>query len=286
MLRGVRVGLESDTLSSAGMLQKVTWRLLPAEDAWDALIAEDETRWDETTVTIDSSRGIWITVEYEKTTYTGILLKGVDDRTGDGFQHFPLLMTKMTGSLREVLIEYLESNFDTRVSALQLSSPQVTNSFEEYLSNVCLDDDGEQLSSADSIRAIRNTVKETEVFVGFDVPSSSGALKVLEIHLAREDVPKLIVRGRASHENSPTDNPFLQALSTYIDGHLALDLSHEKVKITRIACDAFVLGIEGKLKLSEPVANEQQEQQGRATRRLVEGLVKIAVGGRLSTQNT
>lgn len=281
VLRGVRVGLETDTLSAAGTLRKVTWRLLPDEGAWDALLAEDETRWDETTVTIDSSRGIWISVEYEKSTYTAVLLKGEEDGTGDGFQHFPLLMTKMSGSLRDVLIEYLESSFDTRIAPLQLSSAQVIDSFEQYVRSVCLDEEEQELSSAERIRAIRNTVKDTQVFVGFDLPSNSGALKTLDIHLAREDLPQLITRGKALQNNTTADTPFLQALSTYVDGHLALDLTHEKVKIVRIACDAFVLGIEGKVKLSEPTGNEQQEQQYRATRKLVDGLVKIAEGGKL-----
>lgn len=278
----MRVGLETDTLNIAGTLRKVTWRLLPDEDAWDASLAEDETRWDETTVTIDSSRGIWISVEYEKSVYTAVLLKGEDDGVGDGFQHFPLLMTKMSGSLREVLIEYLENNFDTRIAPLQLSSTQVIDSFEQYLRNVCLDEDGEELSSAGKIRAIRNTVKDTEVFVGFDIPSNSGALKTLEIHLAREDLPRLVTRGKALQNSTTGDKPFLRALSTYVDGHLALDLTHENVRIVRIACDAFVLGIEGKVKLSEPTGNEQREQQYRATRKLVDGLVKIAEGGMLS----
>jgi hypothetical protein len=285
VLRGVRVGLEHDTLSNAGTLREVTWRLLPDEDAWDAFLAEDETRWEETTVTIDSSRGFWINVEYEKSTYTAVLVKAEEDGFGEGFQHFPLLMTKMSGSLREVFIDYLESNFDTRIASLQLSSTQVTDSFEQYLRNVCHDEEEQELSSAEKIRAIRNTVKDTEVFVGFDLPSNSGALKTLEIHLAREDLPRLVTRGKALQNNTTGDIPFLQALSTYVDGHLALDLTHEKVKIVRIACDAFVLGIEGKVKLSEPAGNEQWEQQYRATRKLVDGLIKIAEGGKMLSLN-
>ena len=282
VLRGVRVGLETDILTTAGLFQKVTWRLLPDEDAWDALLAEDETSWNETTMTINHSRGIWICVVYERNTYTGLLLRGQQDGVIEGFQHFPLLMTRMPASLRDVLVEYLESNFDTRVSDLRLSSPQVTGAFEDYLRNVCLNDEGEEMNSAQRVRAIKSIVKETEVFIGFDVPSVSGALKTLEVHLTREDIPRLLNRGKTIEDSPLAQSPFIQALSIYLDGHLALNLKHERVRVVRIACGAFVLGIEGKVKLSEPLANELQDQQYRATRSLTDRLVNIALDGKLS----
>lgn len=281
VLRGVRIGLGNDAITAAGGLNKVTWRLLSEEDAWDKAQGDEETRLEETTVTIDSSRGILVTVAYEKMTYTAILLKMEDVVSEAGFQHFPLLLTKMPASLKETFLAYLSSTFDTRVSAIHLSSKQVIGVFETYLSDVCTGVDGVELESGERIRVLRNVVKETEVFVGFDMLTDSGALKTIEIHLLREDVPKLLATGRPMAVDGAS-TPFMNALSVYMQAHLALDLKHEQVKIVRIACGAFVLGAEGKVKLSEPVGSEEHlHQQSFATTALVEGLVKVAAGGEL-----
>jgi len=141
---------------------------------------------------------------------------------------------------------------------------------------VCLDDDGKELDYADRIRTLRNVVKEAEFFVGFNIPLHSAALKILEIHIMREDVPRFLTRGKSTPQGDSEASPFLQALSTYAQDHLALDLKHEQVRITRIACGGFVLGMEGKVKLGEPIASELRKQQARATETLVDGLVEIA----------
>lgn len=276
VLRGVRVGLENDGITVAGTLKNVTWRLLPDEESWQALQADATTRFDETTVTIESSRGMCITIDYERYSYTAILLKSGEEREQDGFQHFPLLLTRMPGSLKEVLVEYLETTFDSRVSSLNLPSQTITHIFEKYLSDVCIGEDGEELDSAERIRALRNIVKETEIFIGFKLASNSGALNSFEIHLAREDIPRLLTKGKSLQHERPDKSPFMLALTTYVQGHLALDLKHEKVRITRIACGAFVLGAEGKVKITEPTGGELQHQHFQATQELIEGLVQLA----------
>jgi hypothetical protein len=60
---------------------------------------------------------------------------------------------------------------------------------------------------------------------------------------------------------------FTAALAHYIDGHLALNINHPYVAISKIACGAFVLGAEGRIKIF-PAA------EGTATEMLVEGLVE------------
>lgn len=282
VLRGVRVGLTHDGVVAAGPLQKVSWRLLPQEKGWNGESVAGAEVLDETTGTIQNSRGIWISIEYERAVYTGILLKGATDNAGDGFEHFPLLMTRMTGALRDALIYYLENTFDARASSLRLSSTQISSKFESYLKDVSQEEDGSRLQSAERIRAIRNIVKETEVFIGFKIASDSGALRNLEVHLTREDIPKLLSRGASISNEQSNNAPFIQALSAYLKGHLALNLKHDGVQIVRIACGAFVLGAEGKIKLTEPAATEVQEQHARATANLVQSLIDFAAVNSLS----
>lgn len=61
-----------------------------------------------------------------------------------------------------------------------------------------------------------------------------------------------------------------------------MNIKHERVKIVKIACGAFVLGADGKAKLTEPVSQDGNNIQNRATWRLYNGLVGLAKGGALS----
>jgi len=56
----------------------------------------------------------------------------------------------------------------------------------------------------------------------------------------------------------------MTALRRYVDGHLALDMRHERVRIVKVACAGFVLGgAEGRLKvLAPPGSVGQQEVNG------------------------
>jgi hypothetical protein len=296
VLRGVRVGLapEDDILARAGGLQTVTWKLLPEEEAW---VADDETELgiDETTLSLTASRGMLVTVAYEKLAYRAILLRdlrnqGLDEtmagteESGDGFQYFPLMLAKMPGALRETFIDFLTQTFDTRVSPLRLSSSYLTNTFERYLADISIADDGSMMDVVDTGKSLRSIIRDTAVFIGFDLPGGSTVLKTIDIQIAREDLPRMVRKGKKIEGKD--ESPFLNALAGYVKAHLALDLRHERVKIVRIACGAFVLGGDGRMKLTPPSGlDDGDNPQGRATRRLVNDLIRIAAGGALSANN-
>lgn len=212
VLRGVRVGLgpEDDALARVGALQTVTWRLLPEEETWSA---EDETEIadDDTTMSLDFCRGMIVTVTYEKMSYKAILLR--DERGDDtdalmvtvreetnGFQHFPLLLSRMPGSLRDAFANFLAETFDVRISALQFSGTYLTDTFERYVADVSIGEDGEPLDMIERSRVLRNTIKETLVVVGFDIPGGLTALKTIDINIAREDLPRMVARARILEE--------------------------------------------------------------------------------------
>jgi len=295
VLRGVRVGLgpEDNVLARVGALQTVTWKLLQEEEAW---AAEDETELgnDDTTISLAVNRGILVTVTYEKMAYRAILLRarreGNYDETvdsaredDDGFQRFPLLLSKMPGPLRETFADYLSTTFDARVSALRLSSTYLTDTFEKYLGDISIGGDGEVLEVAERSRSLRNVIKEVAVYLGFDLQDVSDSLKTIDIQIAREDLPKLIMKGLQIGKQGTSSNPFLDALTLYIKVHLSLNMADERVKVLRIACGAFVLGGEGRVKITQPLSNADGDSpQSRATRRMVNDLISAASGGALS----
>ncbi|PSS16529.1 hypothetical protein M430DRAFT_245404 [Amorphotheca resinae ATCC 22711] len=283
VLRGVRVGLGSDedVLARVGALQTVTWRVLVDEEFWDGDVG-DETQME----VVGQGRGIHVVVSYEKARYAAFLLRGREERDiEEGFQRFPLLLTRMPGALRDTFTGFLASTFDTRVSALALGRGYLTSALESYITNCLVGEDGEAVELAESSQALRKILKDVQVVIGFDLPSVNQSLKTIDILIAREDLPRLVQSGKRIARNGGEENPqpFTDALTSYVHTHLALDMRHESVKILKIACGSFVLGAEGKAKLTEPSISDGGDVQRRATGMLVEKLIELAKGGKMST---
>ena len=289
VLRGVRVGLSEDNvMARVGALQTVTWKLLPDEDLWTGADETQITGNEDTTMSLAASRGMLVTITYEKAVYTAILLRdmqgdldesmigvGLD---GHGFQSFPLLLTKMPAALRDPFTEFLATTFDARASILQLSSAYLTNALDQYLAYICVGEDGEPLDPLDSSRTLRTIIGSISAEVGFDVPRGSASLKTIEINVASEDVPRMISRGEKLGDGR--EKPFMNALTAYVKAHLALDLSHEMVNIVGLHCQAFRLTAAGKARFNLPhVGVDGDSPQRRATKRLVNGLITAAKGG-------
>jgi hypothetical protein len=277
VLRGVRVGLgaPSDELARVGSLQNVSFKVLVEENDWDGGRTQDEDQDGDTTMALGPGRGIIVEVVYEKAGYKAILLRAEEregDNIGEGFQYFPLMLSRMPASLRETFTSYLESTFDTRISALHLNPRYLTSSLETYIESCSISGDGEVMELAESSHSLRRILRDIIITLGFDLPSSSSSLKTIEFSIAREEIPRLVQNGKRI---KGTGGPFMDALASYVDKHMALDMRHEMVKVVRIASGAFVVGAEGKAKFNEPVGDGDGVQE-RATRRLVDGLVEAA----------
>lgn len=290
LLRGVRIGhSENNVLAQAGALQTVSWKLLPHENLWTE---EDESQLmdnKDSTMSLEASRGMLVTITYETKAYKAILLRDTqpdqdESRIGVGqddygFRSLPLLLTKMPIGLRDIFVDFLATTFDTRVSVLHLSSAYLMTAMEQYHAYICIGEDGDPLDPVESSRALRMTIGAVTVQVGFDIQGRSGALKTIDIQIAREDLPRIISRGKKLDGTAC----FADALATYVKAHLALDLRHKLVKIVRISCDAFALGSEGMAKFTLLLENEEgKSSQRRATMRLINGLMATAKGGVLS----
>lgn len=264
-------------MARVGALQTVTWRLLPEEGFWNA---NEDTQLDDT-IGLSDRQGIIVTITYEKAAYTAILLGASQDALGgDGFQYFPLLLTRMPGSLRDAFTEFLASTFDTRVSILHLGRAYMTKALEDYISDCSVDEDGEVADISQISRKLRTVIKEVQITIGFDLPSGGPSIKTIDFQIARQDLPKIVQSGKRIEKDSAGESPFMAALWNYVNVHLALDLRHDRVKILKVACGAFVLGTEGKMKLTELGADDSI--QNLATGNLLDSLVKLGRGGVLS----
>ncbi|KAH8602083.1 kinetochore complex Sim4 subunit Fta1-domain-containing protein, partial [Bisporella sp. PMI_857] len=284
VLRGVHVGLDlDDVLARVGSLQAVNWRRLLKEDIW---VSEHDDATIHSVDNISDTCGILIKISYERASYSAVLLKHaqgeeVYDTTmeeADGFEHFPLLLTRMPGSLRETFTKFLSSTFDTRASILHLGGTYLTDALEKYITSLLTDEDGVSIRSVQAGSMVARIIKDVQIVIGFDVPSTIPSLKTMDFIVAKEEVERLIQTGKnIGEKDTGQPHPFMAAFSDYLNSHLALDITHERVKILRIACGAFVVGSEGKIKLTNPAYIEDSTQR-QATRDLIENLIEIARG--------
>ena len=296
VLRGVRVGLivDEEALSRVGALKTVQWSLLKDEESWEEESNANQVTVDDTTIQDISHAGILVEVKYEKATYSAILLQDIirpNHNETPGFSHYPLLLTRMQGSLREAFLDFLSTTFDTRASILKLPSRFLAETAEKYLANVTNSETGE-MDSVAATRSLRTIIKDILITLSFDVPGISSSLRAIDITISKEDSWRMILRGQKllQIESQPANKtpkphrPFTRALKQYVDRHMGLQLDNPNVKISRVACGAFVLGTEGKIKLSTPPQIEDGEDlQRKATKTLVTDLIHLATGGKVAT---
>lgn len=283
VLRGVRVGLatEDETLTRVGALRHVQWRFLAADEAPAEAEADETELPQETTGSDRASTGIHVEIQYETAVYTAILLRstGVNGESMPdqlGFSHYPLLLARMPVSLRETLLHFLATNFDARASPLRLGPQVLAAQFEKYISDLlavaAADDDN---GSAATLRLV---IKDLVISFTFHRPQGTTAahLKSIDMTVPKDDLGALLRRGQKLAQATNSAQPFMAALAHYIQAYTALDINHPHVNIAKVACGAFVLGADGRIKLFPPPGDGHGSAQARATRALATRLIDLA----------
>jgi hypothetical protein len=132
-------------------------------------------------------------------------------------------------------------------------------------------------SAITSRTLLEEVMKDVQLTLAFSPPVAP-ALKALDVHIPRESLVSFAVNGasrtqqllRSSHPSPLSQKqeqasiPFLNSLSAYFERHLAmkLDLCHtppgdqgslvnprQHVRLSKVACSAFVLGADGRIKI-------------------------------------
>ncbi|KAG9195237.1 hypothetical protein G6011_00357 [Alternaria panax] len=259
-VRGVQVDFAAaaDT-AKLGPLDECSWELIGDEDAWidrhrQSMDPDASQSSAASQPAPDGARGLEVSLEYEKQTYNALLLRdpGVTSSLR-GFTSLPLLLVKMPGPIRDIFLNYLRTTFNAHVAPLRLPSPVIASSLETYFRH---------LSARHSTQSIQDVVRQLHVQLAF--PNTTTILKHVDITIAGADISGFVHRGRLLKDTH--DKPFTAALSAYLKQHLALDMSHPKVQISRIACNSFHLGTERlKLVAPDPLADTSFSDQGSAS---------------------
>ncbi|KAF2265994.1 hypothetical protein CC78DRAFT_170434 [Lojkania enalia] len=234
-VRGVEVDFASTegALPNLGPLEECHWDLLGDEDAFierhRQLFEDVEASQISSAVGASQARGIQVTLDYERQSYSALLLRDPEAKVSPaGFTSLPLLLVKMPALIRDIFLNYLRTNFDAHVAPLKLQSIFLTSTLENYFRH---------LSAPRSRQSIRDVVRQLQVQLAF--PGSTTVLKHIDVNIAGADVLGFFKRGKLLP--NAKDAPFTTALRSYLQNHLALDISNPKVQISRITCGSFTI---------------------------------------------
>ncbi|OJJ78505.1 uncharacterized protein ASPGLDRAFT_100214, partial [Aspergillus glaucus CBS 516.65] len=255
VLSGLQTGLgggvaEDDTVSKTGALRACTWEAIPQFDDTFTSSAQAQGQ---------GQTGILITLSYETTTYKAALLTTPDTQPQNprkGVTPLPLLLTRLPTPLRQTLLTFLSTAFDTYPSPLRLPAPFMCNALDTYV--ITFLSSGAH-DAADILEDVVRDVQLTLAFSGSVAPS----LKSLGVGVPRGMVGGFLRR-------SGDGEGFLGRVEGYLEAHLAmkLDLSttgngnglaKQHVRVSKIACGGFVIGSEGRMKLSADLRRQDDD---------------------------
>ncbi|OJJ44407.1 hypothetical protein ASPZODRAFT_18600 [Penicilliopsis zonata CBS 506.65] len=247
---------DEEALSKTGALKACTWEPIdiPDEDGQSSI------------------SGISIVLEYENAVYKAALLAGRDgqgSRGDNATTALPLLLTRLPNALRQTVTTFLSATFDVYCALLRLPPYFLCTGLERYLHNLTGGSSGPVMDpSSDPRFILEDVVKEMQLTLSFSQPIAP-SLKSLNVNVPRESFSQFVLPSTNAPAASKT--PFLTSLGTYLETHLAMKLdlddlsgqktlAHQYIRLSKVACSAFVLGTEGRLKLVANLAEDDDDE--------------------------
>ncbi|KAI0411127.1 kinetochore complex Sim4 subunit Fta1-domain-containing protein [Xylaria grammica] len=189
-------------------------------------------------------------LEYEKATFSALMLPSLDERNTrqsadegedespqlrkappwiqnhkededatDAFAHFPLLLTRMPAPLKSVLVDFLSSTFDCRISPLHLGTRTLIHSLERWIKESGVDDGrkalnkdvaltlGFHLEPTTDAAALTGSApddqKQQSSYHGPSKPAPLG-LKTIDVVVPAEESRRFLRVGKRIPTDSPT----------------------------------------------------------------------------------
>ncbi|KAL2107600.1 hypothetical protein VUR80DRAFT_5016 [Thermomyces stellatus] len=306
VVRGVYVGLEpgQSELGKAGSLESVSLRWVEMRYVLDKDdrdrrspsmdLSSNALAGDERLGAYGTKRGIWIDIQYENAECTGMLLpdlSGEDERelpdqtwAAHGgkvdqtrFLQLPLLLLRMPPALKNIVIEWLASAFDCRISSLTLGTCSLVSILEKWLANAVMPSRG--VGGKDIVLTLGFSLPQLQEPTPEDDDEEEQTnvpvgIRSMDVAISPGDVQKFLEAGEAMAQEreqtnprpwtgdaktrkwlaggndddgwawktaSEASQPFVDAVARYLDNHLALNLFHPCVKVIKVATPGFVL---------------------------------------------
>ncbi|KAL5624371.1 hypothetical protein BROUX41_004431 [Berkeleyomyces rouxiae] len=265
-VRGIHVtSVTDESLARAGALERVVLRWAAATELLNATSAEDDAESE-----LAGHQGLVIELRYENARGEAILLPRLKDAAksaGDGdvwmegageslstrdkFAQLPLLLLRMPGPLKAVIVDFLQGVFDCRIVPLRLDAKTLIGVWEHWISSTPIKGP---------------TAKDFVLTLSFSIPQAPEEEKAdcgltsLDIVVAVDDLSKFVRSGKRLERTGSVDSmaersirgPFTAALARYVSQNTALDIFHPAVSVSKIACGGFVLS-DGRCKIFSPL---------------------------------
>lgn len=254
---GLRAQIIVGDTTYSGVLNSCEWSLLGDEASWSRLHGDEENDDDISVLNeldVKDALGILIELKYERITHRAIFMgKAEEKQSLKGFTSFPLLLTRMPASLRDIVLQYFRQAFDCRITAFKLRSSRMYSALDKSIAVLTQESD----SNTDRL------AKGCQVQLGF--PSAAPDLRSLDMLVPRENIEKFVEVGqlltapaRQTNDTSVASKPFIATLSAYLKQHTTISLDHPGVVLSKFACGPIVLSIEGKIKITKnPVLTDE-----------------------------
>ncbi|KAJ5240103.1 CENP-A-nucleosome distal centromere subunit CENP-L [Penicillium chermesinum] len=269
--------IEDDSLSKTGALTECTWQAISTSPT------------NRSSDRASSFPGILVTLQYENITYRAAILADPESDTispRKGSTFLPLLLTKLPNTLRQTFISFLSANFDAYCASLRLPSSFLCKGLETYIDEL-------SASRPRSDNIVEEVVKDLQLTLAFST-SIAPALRTLNIGIARASLANFLrnePQKSKQKQKQPQRNPLLENLTAYLDTHLAMQLdldgssqnlvARQHVRLSKVACAAFVLGTDGKMKLvvdtTDADAAEDLSTRDQATLHASEALLRAVI---------
>ncbi|CAG8908487.1 unnamed protein product [Penicillium egyptiacum] len=241
---------DDDALSKTGALKDCLWRSISPQSLRDEAPSRSQSA---------TFSGILVTLEYENIIYRAALLADTtsppSQRTGS--TSLPLLLTRFPTALRQTFVAFLSTNFDTYCSPLRLPSSFLCAGLDTYIDTLRT----RRPSTSD---IVEDAIKELQLTLSFS-SSIAPALRSLNVSVARVSLAGFLrdQPGQSAPKSRSLQHklrsPFISNLTSYLENHLAMKLdldglssdqvAKQHVRLSKVACAAFVLGNEGRVKL-------------------------------------
>jgi hypothetical protein len=255
--RGVQLPELYPGANTSGSLESCDWKLLGDEESWEA--AQEEVENGGTPVIEPSdARGVQIELKFEKARHVAILLGEKSQISSmPGFTSLPLLLIRMPAPLRTILVDFLATTFDTRLSPMRLCPSFLTAAVENILDETSAPEDEDPSFNLESL--------SKGIGIQLSFPSAAPLLKSIDVSVPKDDIRDFLTHGRIlwqqhqiqnttpehliSRLQSSITGPFSAALSTYLGNHISMTLDNPGVSVSKIAIGPFALAGEGKVKV-------------------------------------
>ncbi|KAJ0383118.1 hypothetical protein COL922a_011142 [Colletotrichum nupharicola] len=240
------------------------------------------------------------------------LLNGTTSTDDRHFLHLPLLLLRMPAPLKTIITDFLAGTFDCRISPMSLGTKSLTGAWERWIQDAGLPSKGPL--AKDMVLTLGFYIPPPESAEGEDKqdPEPLG-LKAIDIIIPSDELERFTKEGRAlgkaagskrkasaqgyeddarkrkrlaggksdegwawrEEGEKEQQQPFIEAIGAYLDKHLALNLFHPGVRVTKIACGGFVLS-EGRVKVCMPPGDDDEVFE--PVKHLVGDLIASATG--------